>query len=153
MLATKFDLVTDWSFGAPRSAVWQALMHPEEWPSWWRAVVSVEQLAPGDANGVDAVRRMTWRTALPYTLTFNMRVIRVEPMSLIEGIAEGELEGLGRWTLSGDAITHVHYEWIVEVTKPWQRLLAPALRPLFTWNHDVVMRWGREGLARKLATR
>jgi uncharacterized protein YndB with AHSA1/START domain len=127
MPATKFNLVTDWSFGAPRTAVWQALMQPEQWPSWWRAVVSVERLADGDANGVDAVRRMTWRSALPYTLTFDMRVIRVEPMSLIEGLAEGELEGLGRWTLSGDgALTHVRYEWIG---------------------------WGRTGLARKLASR
>jgi hypothetical protein len=31
-------------------------------------------------------------------------------------------------------------------------VLAPAVRPLFAWNHDVVMRWGGEGLARLLGT-
>jgi hypothetical protein len=29
-------------------------------------------------------------------------------------------------------------------------LLAPVARPIFKWNHDVVMGWGAEGLARKL---
>ena len=79
---------------------------------------------------------------------------RVEPMTLIEGRAEGELAGLGRWTLQADgARTAVRYEWIVEVTKPWQRRLAPLLRPVFTWNHSVVMGWGYAGLAEKLAAR
>jgi hypothetical protein len=154
MAATKFDLVTDWRFGTPRQAVWRELMAPEQWPSWWRAVIAVEQLAAGDHNGVGALRRITWRTALPYTITFDMRVTRVEPMALIEGVAEGELEGFGRWTVSEDgAFTQVRYEWSVEVTKPWQRRLAPLLRPLFAWNHDVVMGWGRDGLARRLAGR
>jgi hypothetical protein len=152
MPATSFHLITDWSLAAPREAVWRALIAPEEWPSWWRAVAAVERLAAGDADGVGAVRRMTWRTALPYTLTFDMRTIRVEPMALIEGRAAGELSGLGRWRLSGDgARTNACYEWIVDVTKPWQRLLAPVLRPVFTWNHNVVMRWGEADLAHRLA--
>ncbi len=62
---------------------------------------------------------MTWRTALPYTLTFDMRITRLEPMTLIEGRTAGELEGLGRRTLSGAAArTDVRYEWIVAVTGP-----------------------------------
>jgi hypothetical protein len=101
-------------------------MAPEEWPTWWRAVAKVERLAAGDASGVGAVRRITWRTALPYTLAFAMRVTKVEPMTLIEGRAEGELAGLGRWTLRPDgARTHVCYDWIVEVTKPWMWRGAP----------------------------
>jgi hypothetical protein len=126
-------------------------MAPEDWPSWWRAVAKVERLAEGDDNGVGAVRRMTWCTALPYTLTFDMRITRVEPMSLIEGRAASELTGLGRWTLAtAGARTDVRYEWIVEVTKPWLRRLAPLLRPVFAWNNNVVMGWGYAGLARKL---
>jgi hypothetical protein len=31
--------------------------------------------------------------------------------------------------------------------------LAPLARPVFGWNHDVVMRWGGEGLARRLGGR
>ena len=154
MPATQFHLVSHWRFDAPVEPVWQALMAPEDWPSWWRAVARVERVSEGDASGVSAVRRLTWRSALPYTLTFAMRVTRVEPMTLIEGRAEGELAGLGRWTLTPDgARTHVRYDWIVEVTKPWMRLAAPVLRPVFAWNHGEVMGWGDEGLTRKLAAR
>ena len=95
MAATNFHLTTDWSFNAPREAVWQALSAPEEWPSWWRAAKNVERIADGDENGIGAVRRMTWsvmiwRTALPYTLTFDMRTTRVEPMTRIEGQSRGQ---------------------------------------------------------------
>jgi hypothetical protein len=31
------------------------------------------------------------------------------------------------------------------------RQLAPLLRPVFAWNHGVVMGWGEDGLQRKLA--
>jgi len=152
MAASQFHLTTNWRFTAPVEPIWQALMRPEDWPSWWRAVATVEPLAAGDETGVGAVRRITWRTALPYTLAFSMRVTRVKPMRLIEGRAEGELAGFGRWTLRrSTGVTHVRYDWIVEVTKPWMRLAAPVLRPVFAWNHGKVMGWGYEGLSRKLA--
>jgi hypothetical protein len=32
-------------------------------------------------------------------------------------------------------------------------LLAPIARPFFRWNHDTIMRWGAEGLAKKLNSR
>lgn len=152
MPSSRFHLVTTWHLAAPLEPVWRALTKPDDWPSWWRAVAKVELLVPGDADGIGAVRRITWRTALPYTLTFTTRTTRIEPMSLIEGRAEGELSGLGRWTLMPkDGATQARYDWMVDVTKPWMRMAAPILRPVFAWNHGAVMRWGEEGLARKLA--
>jgi uncharacterized protein YndB with AHSA1/START domain len=150
--AAEFNLITNWTLAAPREAVWRELTKPEDWPAWWRAVEHVELLDAGDADGVGALRRMTWRTALPYSLTFDMRTVRVEPMSVIEGRAEGELSGVGRWTVDGGRDkTHVRYDWRVEVTQPWMRFVAPLARPVFAWNHGVVMGWGGEGLARRLA--
>ncbi len=113
-----------------------ALSKPDDWSSWWRAVAKVELLDPGDAAGIGALRRMTWRTALPYAVTFDMRTTRVEPMTTIEGRAVGELTGLGRWTLTPSAgETRVRYEWIVAVTKPWMRLSASVVRPGLSWDH------------------
>ena len=40
--------------------------------------------------------------------------------------------------------THVRYDWMVEVTKPWVRLIAPLARPLFAWN----TMWSWSGAAR-----
>jgi hypothetical protein len=72
-------------------------------------------------------------------------------LAFIEGEAVGELTGTGRWRLAErEGITEVRYDWNVSTTKAWMNLLAPVARPLFKWNHDVVMNWGAEGLARRL---
>ncbi len=165
MAATDFHLTTDWSFNSPREAVWQALSAPDDWPSWWRAVKKVERIADGDANGIGAVWRMTfrtmaWRTALPYSLTFDMRTTRIEPMTRIEGEvehvkgqAEGALSGIARWGIWPDGQrTRVRYEWIVAVKEPRLRLLAPLLRQVVVWNHNTVMGSGFKGLVAKFTT-
>ena len=154
MTTTQFVLVTDWHFDAPIERVWALIEDVDGWPSWWRAVRKVEMLKAGDADGVGTVRRLTWATALPYTLAFDVVLVRVEPGRLSEGRAFGDLDGTGIWTLwEENGGTHVRYDWRVDVTKGWMRLLAPLLRPVFAWNHNVVMRWGEEGARRLLAGR
>jgi uncharacterized protein YndB with AHSA1/START domain len=146
-----YNFVTLWRFRAPLAPVWDLIYDSERWPTWWRGVERVEKIEPGDAEGIGGVSRYTWKSKLPYRLAFDMRLTRVEPMSAIEGEAIGELTGTGRWRMSqdGDA-TSVRYDWNVSTTKPWMNLLAPVARPVFKWNHDVVMGWGAEGLAKKL---
>ena len=152
MSSQQFNLLSDWEVAASTERVWAELVAPEHWPQWWRAVKRVELLREGDAEGVGAERRFTWTSALPYQVRFDMRVTRVEPMRVIEGRASGELNGMGRWTLSPTAAgTHVRYEWVVELRRPWMRALAPLLRPVFAWNHHVVMGWGLTDLRKRLA--
>lgn len=152
MAAKDFHLITEWTLDAPIDAVWEVLTTPEDWPQWWKAVKRVELLEKGSVDGTGSLRRMTWTTALPYALSFDMRTTRIEPKTLIEGQASGELDGLGRWTLRADGEkTHVRYDWIVTVSKPWMRLFAPVLRPVFAWNHEVVMGWGLDGIRKYLA--
>ena len=80
-----------------------------------------------------------------------METTRVEPISVIEGRAIGELQGTGRWHFSNDGqITTARYDWKVQTTKAWMNYLTPIARPVFSWNHDVVMGWGGAGLARRL---
>ena len=95
--------------------------------------------------------RIEWRSRVPYPVEFDFTVERVDRPALMEGRAEGELSGRGRWRLLEDGgITAVLYEWNVATTKRWMNVIAPVARPVFAWNHDVVMRWGGEGLAREL---
>ncbi len=151
---TQYHLVTQWKLSAPVSAVWAELTHPESWPEWWKGVVAVDLLEPGDANGVGAYRRMTWRSALPYRIAFNMRTVRIEPRTVIEGVADGELSGVGRWQVTRvGSGTDVRYDWIVDVSKPWMRTLQPIAKPVFEWNHNIVMEWGRRGLERRVGIR
>ena len=152
-IGSHYAFVTKWEFAAPQERVWQELNAPEIWPQWWRGVERVELVRMGsDELGRGAVRRYVWRSRLPYRLTFTMETTRVEPFSRIDGQARGELEGSGCWQLSHDAgITRVRYDWQVTTNKAWMRWLSPVARPIFSWNHDVVMEWGRVGLERRLA--
>ena len=147
-MSSDYSFVTEWTIPASVERVWAALMSPDEWPSWWRGVIRVQLLTRGRGGGdVGSVRRYTWRSRLPYNLTFDIETTRIEPMRVIEGRATGELEGHGRWTITADgAGTHVRYDWNIATTKPWMRLLSPIAKPIFAWNHDVIMEWGREGL-------
>lgn len=152
MSSTEFHLVTKWTVDASVEDVWRVLSTPETWPDWWPSVKRVDLLREGDEAGVGAVRWMTWSTALPYALAFEMQTVRVEPLSIIEGRASGELEGVGRWTLQAEGSRcSVRYDWIVAVTKPWMVRFSFILKPIFSWNHDVVMERGRRGLVRHLA--
>jgi uncharacterized protein YndB with AHSA1/START domain len=150
--ASTYHFVTEWTFDAPIDEVWAQLNRPEDWPNWWRGVVGVELIEAGAPDGTGAYRQMIWRSALPYRLRFNIRTVRLERPSVIEGRADGELCGVGRWSLSSTSSgTTVRYDWDVEATKQWMRWLAPVAKPLFAWNHRVSMRWGFEGLRRRLA--
>lgn len=147
----EYAFETIWRIASPIHDVWEAIYHAERWPTWWRGVERVVVLEPGDENGVGSVKRYTWKSALPYRLTLDMRTVKVEPPTMLEAAASGELEGTGCWTLSGDdTATTARYEWRVRTTKRWMNLLAPLARPLFEWNHHVVMRQGGRGLARLL---
>src|SRR3712207_3634847 len=108
------EFVTIWRVEAPIRAVWDEICHSEAWPSWWKGVVSVIEVRKGDEKGVGSIHRLTWKSKLPYRLTFEMRTVRVEAPVLLEGIATGELDGRGLWQLSrqGDE-TIVRYDWRV----------------------------------------
>lgn len=91
---------------------------------------------------------------MPYELEFDFTVRRRKAPQLMEGDAAGALSGWGCWRLyEQDGVTAVTYEWNVRTDKAWMNVLAPVARPAFRYNHDVVMRWGGEGLARRLGTR
>ena len=150
----KYRFVTVWHIEAPLEAVCEAISHSLNWPQWWRNVERVEEVAPGDAHGIGSVRRYTWRGRLPYRLTFDIRVVHAEPLAVVEGVASGDVEGLGRWSFSAaGGVTSVRFDWQIRTATVWTNLLARLASPLVRWNHDGVMRHGGEALARRLDAR
>jgi len=151
-----YEFVTRWELAAPAEPVFELLRDSAGYPRWWKGVKRVEVLRTGSDHGVGDASRFTWRSILPYSLTFNLEVTRVEWPVTIEGRASGELDGVGIWTLSSgeqDGTTTVRYDWRVRTTKVWMNAFGPLLRPAFVWNHDIVMRQGGKGLAAALGAR
>ena len=147
----EYRFLTTWLLDAPREEVWNVIQDAVSWPDWWRGVVRVEELDPGDAARVGSRYLIAWRSRVPYSIEFEFEVERVERPRLMEGHASGELTGTGRWRLwEQDGVTAVTYEWNVATTRRWMNMLAPVARPVFAWNHDWVMARGGEGLARRL---
>jgi len=147
-----YNFLTTWCVGAPIERVWDVICASERYPEWWDGVRGVTELEPGGENGVGALRRFEWRSVLPYSLEFDLRVTRSQPPYLLEGQASGELQGMGVWRLfAGVDGTAVLYSWDVSTTRRWMNRIAPLARPAFSWNHDYVMRQGAHGLAKELS--
>jgi uncharacterized protein YndB with AHSA1/START domain len=150
-MAADYRFLTTWLLTAPREQVWDAVYESERWPQWWHGVLEAEKLEEGDETGVGQYGRYVWKSKLPYKLEFHVRTTKVEKPHLLEGDAEGELAGVGRWRLfEQDGVTAVLYEWNVSTTRPWMNAISPIARPVFAVNHDYVMRNGGTGIAKLL---
>jgi hypothetical protein len=151
---TRYRFLTTWLLETSCAAAWEVLEDPLHWPEWWRGVVRAREVDGGDEGRVGSRYRVAWRSRVPYELEFDFTVRRLEKGRYMEGETTGDLEGTGCWRLFEDnGITAVLYDWDVSSTKRWMNLLGPVARPVFEYNHDVVMRWGGEGLARRLGVR
>lgn len=152
--AQTLAFLTVWEVTAPVQRVWDVINSVEGYPQWFPDVVATEQISPGDLRGVGAIARSRWTTALPYGFIMVTRTTQVEPPYLMELSVTGDLEGTGRWELSGnEAVTTVRYYWTVTPANPWLRLFGPVAQPAFRWNHAIVMQKGAEGLANHLDAR
>lgn len=149
-----YSFVTNWKLKASLEDVWNAVYDSLEWPQWWRGVQSVAEEQPNDETGVNGIRTYTWKSFLPYGIRFSLKLTEKEPLKRLKGIATGELEGTGEWHFTeNNGIVHVRYDWNIVTNKKWMNTLAFLLKPVFRFNHNVVMHWGGKGLARKLGTR
>jgi hypothetical protein len=150
----EYRFLTVWCLDAPRDRVWEAIYDSKRWPEWWEDVLEAEKLEDGDPSGVGQLTRYVWKSKLPYKLKFLTRTTKVDKPHLLEGDADGELAGIGRWRMyESNGTTAVLYEWNVHTTKAWMNLLTPFARRAFQVNHDYVMGNGGRGLAKLLGCR
>lgn len=154
MKKEQYSFVTKWVIQAPVQLVWDSIYESAQWPGWWKGVLNVDVIEKGAPNGIDGIREYTWKSALPYKLSFRMKLVEREDNKMLRGIAFGELDGEGTWTFEEkNGISTIHYYWNVHTNKKWMNWFAFLLKPAFKYNHDIVMRWGAEGLSKKLNAR
>ena len=150
----RYRFLTAWLLEIDREPIFDALWDSQRWPEWWPGVIEATETEPGGPGGVGRRGRYEWRSRIPYPVRFDVVATRIDRPHLLEGVASGGFEGVGRWRLfERDGVTAVLYEWDVRVTKRWMNLLGPLADPVFRWNHDQLMRRGGEGLAARLGAR
>lgn len=151
MAQQKYVFITRWQIKAPVEDVWNAIYNSLEWPQWWKGVKEARSIEEGDARGINGIREYTWKSILPYKLKFASKLLEREDHKRLYGIAFGELEGEGTWHFfEKDGITYLQYDWKVATKKKWMNALSFLMKPIFKYNHDIVMKWGAKGLAKKL---
>lgn len=149
----QYRFVTVWRLQAPIDRVFAEIDDAEAWPTWWPNVRAVEPLEEGGPDRIGARYRTTFVGKLPYELRFELRVSAREPPTSLVGVATGELEGTGDWTLwTEEDWTVVRYVWAIRTTARWMNVLAPLpfVDEIFRLNHHAVMRNGLAGIRRRL---
>jgi hypothetical protein len=150
-----FTLVTDWLVEGTIEEVATILSEPERFPEWWSEVyLSVQEVAPGDPDGVGRTVAVRTRGWLPYTLRWQGRLVESQRPHGWAVEASGDLTGRGLWRLEQRGnLAAVHYDWRVDVDKPMLRALAPLLRHAYSANHRWAMARGLEGLRSEILRR
>jgi len=70
-----------------------------------------------------------------------------EDTGVIEADLSGHLNGFSRWTLTElNGATVAVFEEEVTTAKRLLNVLAPVARPVFRFNHTLMMRHGQAGL-------
>lgn len=146
---TAYTFRDEWRVAAPIEAVWPIVRDVATYPRWW--VEFVEARRTNDLDGVGAVVAIHAKSALPYHMHFEIEVVRQEPPRLSAVRVRGDLNGEMTWTLAPHAGgTRLVFEETVSTGKPLLNALAPLFKPLFAWNHRIMMRNGEAGLRRLL---
>lgn len=147
----QYSFTTTWFFNAPLQNIWELIKHAEKWPQWWKGVVAVETLVEGDKDGLGKKQLQQWKSFLPYIITFDVEIISIVEKKTIIAKANGDLVGKGTWLFEEkQGQVKVVYTWEVTTSKKWMNVSAPILKPVFRFNHNVVMSWGEKGMRKQL---
>lgn len=150
-MASQYYFKTRWLVHAPVSAVYPLINNAEGWPLWWPSVRSV---TPITAAANSEKQRQHWRTPMGYAFSFDLELLERLPEKRLHAVATGMLEGTGTWTFEdterGCVVTFI---WDVRTNKAWMNQLSWLLRPVFHYNHYLVMEQGRRGLGKMLTCR
>lgn len=154
MTSKNYHFITHWRVLAKVKEVTDILRDSEALARWWPSVyLGVEELEPGDADGIGKVIRLHTKGWLPYTLQWHLRIfaIHADGFSLV---ASGDFEGRGIWTFKQNGPwADITYDWKIRAEKPLLRYFSCIMKPLFSANHYWAMASGEESLKLELARR
>lgn len=150
-----YHFITRWRVEGTINEVADILKEATELPRWWPSVyLGVEQVEPGDKDGVGKVVSLYTKGWLPYTLSWQFRVTESRYPHGFALEAWGDFDGRGVWTFEQDGSSvNVVYDWRIRADKPLLSALSFLLKPVFSANHRWAMAKGEESLRLELARR
>ena len=155
MPTNDYAFLTHWRARATAQEVSDTLGDALSLPRWWPAVyLAVDEVEPGEPNGVGRVIALHTRGWLPYTLRWSFRVSASREPHGFTLEAWGDFVGEGVWTFAQDSeFVDITYDWRISAEKPLLRRFSRLLRPVFAANHRWAMARGEESLRLELARR
>ena len=155
MSSNEYAFTTHWRVQSTCQEISDILGDAPDLARWWPSVyLDVQELEPGDANGIGKVVSLYTKGWLPYTLRWQFRVTDNRSPYGFSLEAWGDFVGAGDWTFEQDGQwVNITYEWRIRAEKPLLRYLSFILKPIFSANHHWAMRQGEMSLQRELARR
>jgi hypothetical protein len=155
MSANDYHFITHWRVPGTVEEVAEILSEATDLPRWWPAVyLDVQEIKPGDEEGIGKEVSLYTKGWLPYTLRWHFRVTESDYPHGFALEAWGDFVGRGEWTLwQNGRWVDVTYDWRLRAEKPLLRYLSLLLRPIFEANHRWAMARGEESLRLELARR
>ncbi|MGH2402870.1 MAG: SRPBCC family protein [bacterium] len=149
---TEYHFREQWFVGASIEDVWPIIRKVANYPGWWTEFL--EATKRNDIDGPGGIVAVHVKAALPYHMHFEIEAVREEPPRIAEVRVRGDLNGSMLWRLVPErGGTRLFFEETVTTGKTVLNVLAPLFKPLFAWNHEIMMKHGEEGLRRLLAGR
>jgi hypothetical protein len=134
-----------WNVSTSTARAFAVLNDIENYPQWWPEVRRV--------YGISDVRaEVRVRSLFPYVLNIVLEkeVADVEA-GLLRTSISGDLVGWSSWTITANGLgSRLLFQQEVEVKKQLVRVLSPVARPVFRFNHTIMMRRGERGFKRYL---
>lgn len=147
MELSRYRFRSAWHVDMDEDALFDVLCDIGSYPQWWRQVRSVQRIDDDTASVV-------CRSVLPYDLRMRAaRTTQDREGGVLEVRLSGDLDGWSRWTLTPRGRrTALVYEQEVVAHGRTLRWLGLVGRPLLRLNHRWMMRSGRVGLRRWVAS-
>jgi hypothetical protein len=155
MTSNDYHFISHWRVKGAIQEVFDIISHAPDLVRWWPSVyLEVQQLQPGNEQGLGKVVSLFTKGWLPYTLRWQFRVTEAHPPYGFSLEAWGDFVGRGIWTLEQDGPwVNITYDWRIRTDKPLLRYLSFLFKPIFEANHRWAMAKGEESLRLELARR
>lgn len=155
MTSNEYAFTTHWRVQSTCQEISDILGNAPDLVRWWPSVyLDVQELEPGDANGIGKIVSLYTKGWLPYTLRWQFRVTDNRSPYGFSLEAWGDFVGTGDWRFSQDGDwVDITYDWRIRADKPLLRDLSFIMKPIFSANHYWAMAKGEESLQLELARR